>query len=140
MSSKFLIRNDEMIFDFRIDSKAFRMINNLQINLKIKHSRKINNLHIDIKNKHHSMIRQYDHAFFLKHFCAVFNCEIFQSKFLLFHENKITSFSSTIRSFFDSTFTNNSWSIISWCKFLKNRVFHQILSSLSTSRKILESI
>jgi hypothetical protein len=52
MSSKSLIRNDEMVFD-------------LQINLKIKHSRKIDNLHINMKNEHYSMIRRYDHAFFL---------------------------------------------------------------------------
>ncbi len=65
MSSKSLIRNDEMIFDFYINSKASQMINDLQINLKIKHSRKVDNLHIDMKNEHHSMIRRYNHAFFL---------------------------------------------------------------------------
>ncbi len=56
MSSKSLIRNDEIIFDLQIDLKTFQMINNLQINLKIKHFRRINNLHIDMKNEHHSMI------------------------------------------------------------------------------------
>jgi hypothetical protein len=79
MSSKSLIRNDEMILDLQIDMKAFQTINNLQINLKIKHSRRIDylhidmknehhtidNLHINMKNEHHSMIRRYDHAFFL---------------------------------------------------------------------------
>jgi hypothetical protein len=66
MSSKSLIQNDVMIFDLHIDSKAFRMINDLQINLKIKHFRKVDNLHIDMKNEHHSMIRRYNHAIFFK--------------------------------------------------------------------------
>jgi hypothetical protein len=48
MNSKFLIQNDNMIHDLQIDLKAFRIINDLQINLKIKH---------------HSIIRRYDHAF-----------------------------------------------------------------------------
>jgi hypothetical protein len=48
MSSKSLIQNDNMILDLQIDLKAFWMINNLQINLKIEH---------------HSIIRRYDHAF-----------------------------------------------------------------------------
>jgi hypothetical protein len=77
MSSKSLIRNDEMILDFQIDMKASQTINDLQINLKIKHSRRIDylhidmknehhtNLHINMKNEHHSMIRRYDHAFLL---------------------------------------------------------------------------
>jgi hypothetical protein len=65
MSSKFLTRSDEMIFNFQIDLIEFRMINNLQVNLKIKHFRKIDNLHINMKNEHHSMIRRYDHAFLL---------------------------------------------------------------------------
>jgi hypothetical protein len=75
MSSKSLIRNDELILDFQIDMKASQTINDLQINLKIEHSRKIDylhndmknrhhtNLHIDMKKEHHSMIRRYDHAF-----------------------------------------------------------------------------
>jgi hypothetical protein len=45
--------------------KAFQTINDLQINLKIKHSRKIDYLHINMKNEHHSIIRRYDHAFLL---------------------------------------------------------------------------
>jgi hypothetical protein len=65
MSSKSLTRNCEMIFDLQIDLKTFQMINNLQINLKIKHSRKIDSLHINMKKEHHSMIRWYDHAFLL---------------------------------------------------------------------------
>jgi hypothetical protein len=80
MSSKSLIENDEMIFNLQIDLKASQMINDLQINLKIRHLRKVNNLHIDMKkehfreidylhtnmkNEHHSMIRRYDHAFLL---------------------------------------------------------------------------
>jgi hypothetical protein len=68
MSSNSLIRNDEIIFDFQIDLKAFQMINDLQINLKIKRFRKIDNLHINMKNEHHLMIHRYDHAFFFKIF------------------------------------------------------------------------
>ncbi len=54
MSSKSLIRNEEMILD-------------LQTNTKIEHHsvRMMNNLHINMKNEHHSMIRRYDHAFLL---------------------------------------------------------------------------
>jgi hypothetical protein len=139
MSSKSLVQNDNTILDLQIDMKA-SLINNLQISLKIEHFRTINNLHINMKNEHHSMIRRYDHAFFLKHFCAVINSEIFRSKFLLFYRNRIASFSLTFRSFFDSTFANDSWSIWSWNKFSSDWIFHQILSSLSDSRKILESI
>ncbi len=77
MNSKSLTRNDELILDFQIDMKASQTINDLQINLKIKHFRKINYLHNDMKNehhtdlhtnmkkKHHSIIRRYDHAFLL---------------------------------------------------------------------------
>jgi hypothetical protein len=77
MSSKSLIRNDEMIFDLQIDMQASQTMNDLQISLKIRHSRKVDylhndmknehhtNLHIDMKNEHHSMIRRYDHAFLL---------------------------------------------------------------------------
>jgi hypothetical protein len=77
MSSKCLIRNDEMIFNLQINMKASQTINDLQISLKIKHSHKIDylhidmkkehhtNLHISMKNEHHSMIRRYDHAFLL---------------------------------------------------------------------------
>jgi hypothetical protein len=65
MSSKSLIRNDEIIFDLQINMKASQTINDLQINLKIKHSRRIDYLHINMKNEHHSMIRRYDHAFLL---------------------------------------------------------------------------
>jgi hypothetical protein len=97
-------RND-IRFSYRFESIS--MINDLQINLKIKHSRKIDNLYINIKNEYHSMIRWYDYAFFLKHFYAVLNCEIFRSKFFLFHENRITSSLSTIRLSFDFTSASN---------------------------------
>jgi hypothetical protein len=59
---------------------------------------------------------------------------------LLFHRNRITSFSSTIRSSLNSTSASNSWSIWSWDKFSSNWIFYQVLLSLSSSRKILESI
>ncbi len=80
MSSKSLIRNDEIILDLQIDLKALQMIDDLQISLKnehsrtidnlhivmkIEHSRTIDNLHIDMKNEHYSMIPRYDHAFLL---------------------------------------------------------------------------
>jgi hypothetical protein len=93
MSSKSLIRNDEMIFDLQIDLKKSQMTNNLQINMKnehfhtidilhidMKNEHSINNLHINMKNEHfhtidnlhivmknehHSMICWYDHAFLL---------------------------------------------------------------------------
>jgi hypothetical protein len=54
MSSKFLIRNEDRILD-------------LQTNMKIEHHsiRMMNNFHINMKKEHHSMIRRYDHAFFL---------------------------------------------------------------------------
>jgi hypothetical protein len=54
MSSKSLIRNEEMIFD-------------LQIDMKIEHHsiKMTSNFHTNMKKKHHSMIRRYDHAFFL---------------------------------------------------------------------------
>jgi hypothetical protein len=65
MSSKSLTRNDELIFDLQIDMKTSQTINDLQINLKIEHSRKVDYLHNDMNKKHHSMIRRYDHAFFL---------------------------------------------------------------------------
>jgi hypothetical protein len=57
MSSKYLIRNEEMIFD-------------LQIDMKIEHHsiKMMNNFHTNIKKKHHSMIRRYDHAFFFETF------------------------------------------------------------------------
>jgi hypothetical protein len=67
MSSKSLIQNDKMI-----DSKAFRMIDDLQINLKIEYFRTIDNLHINMKNEHHLMIRRYDHAFLLWNILAYF--------------------------------------------------------------------
>jgi hypothetical protein len=54
MSSKFLIRNEEMILDFQIDMK----IEHLSIKM-------MSNFHINMKKKHHSMIRRYDHAFLL---------------------------------------------------------------------------
>jgi hypothetical protein len=57
MNSKSSIRNEKSVFD-------------LQISMKIEHhstnnSKMMNNLHTDVKNEHHSMIRRYDHAFFL---------------------------------------------------------------------------
>ncbi len=54
MSSKSLIRNEEMIFD-------------LQTDMKIEHHsiRMMSNSHTDMKKEHHSMIRRYDHAFLL---------------------------------------------------------------------------
>ncbi len=64
MSSKSLIRNDEIILDLHIYLNAFSLTNDFQICLKMKHFRTINNLHINIKNEHHLMIRRYDHAFF----------------------------------------------------------------------------
>jgi hypothetical protein len=64
ISSKSLIRNDEMILDLQIDMKASQTINDLQISLKIK-SRRIDYLHNDMKNEYHSMIRRYDHSFLL---------------------------------------------------------------------------
>ncbi len=63
-SSKSLTQNDNTIFDLQIDLKAL-LINDLQISLKIKHFHAIDNLYISMKNEHHSMIRRYDHAFFL---------------------------------------------------------------------------
>jgi hypothetical protein len=65
MSSKSLIRNGEMMFDLHINLKAFQLTDDLQINLKIEHFRMIDNLHINMKYEHHSIIRLYDHAFFL---------------------------------------------------------------------------
>ncbi len=65
MSSKSLTQNDNTIFNFHIDLKAFQLTNDLQICLKIKHSRTTDNFHISIKNEHHSIIRRYDHAFLL---------------------------------------------------------------------------
>jgi hypothetical protein len=56
MSSKSLIKNDNMILDLQIDMKA-SLINDLQISLKIEHSRTTDYLHIDMKIEHHSMIR-----------------------------------------------------------------------------------
>ncbi len=52
MSSRSLIRNEEMIFD-------------LQTSMKIEHHsiKMMSNLHTNIKKKHYSMIRRYDHAF-----------------------------------------------------------------------------
>jgi hypothetical protein len=52
MSSKSLIRNEEMILD-------------LQTNMKIRHHsiKMMSNSHTDMKKEHHSMIRRYDHAF-----------------------------------------------------------------------------
>ncbi len=64
MSSKSLIKNDNMILDLQIDMKA-SLINDLQISLKIEHSRTTDYLHIDMKIEHHSMIRWYNHAFLL---------------------------------------------------------------------------
>jgi hypothetical protein len=111
MNSKSLIQKSNTILDLQIDIKT-SLINELQINLKIEHFRTIDNLHISMKKKHHSMIRWYDHAFsFLKYLCAVINNEIFRSKLLLFYRDRIASFSSTFRSFLDSTFANDSWSI-----------------------------
>ncbi len=54
MSSKSLIRNEEMIFD-------------LQIDMKIEHHsiKMMNNFHTNMKKEHHSMIRRYDYAFLL---------------------------------------------------------------------------
>jgi hypothetical protein len=54
MSSKSLIRNEEMIFD-------------LQTNMKIEHHsiKMMSNFHTNMKKEHHSMIRRYDHAFLL---------------------------------------------------------------------------
>ncbi len=112
MSSKSLIKNDNTILDLQIDIKT-SLIKDLQISLKIEHLRTIDNLHInmnlhiDMKNEHHSMIRRYDHAFFFsKYSCAIINNEIFRLKFLLLYRDRIASFSSTLRSFLDSTFTN----------------------------------
>ncbi len=139
MSSKSLIQKNNTILDLQIDMKT-SLINNLLISLKIEHFRTIDNLHISMKNEHHSMIRRYDHAFFLKYFCTVINNEISRLKLLLFYRDRIASFSSTFRSSFDLTSANDSWSIRSWDKFSSDRVFYQVLSSLSNSRKILESI
>ncbi len=52
MSSKSLIRNEEMILD-------------LQTDMKIKHHsiRMMSNFYTNMKKEHHSMIRRYDHAF-----------------------------------------------------------------------------
>jgi hypothetical protein len=52
MSSKSLIRNEEMILD-------------LQTDMKIEHHsiKMMSNSHTDMKKEHHSMIRRYDHAF-----------------------------------------------------------------------------
>jgi hypothetical protein len=136
MNSKSLIQNDNIV-----DSKASRMINDLQISLKIEHSRTTDNLHISNKERasfDDSSIRSCISS--LKHFCAVINNEISRSKFLLSYRNRIASSSSTIRSFFDSTFANNSRLIWSWDKFFSDRAFYQVLSSLSNSRKIFESI
>ncbi len=85
-----------------------------------------------------SSIRSYISS--LKHFCAVISSEIFRSKFLLFHRDRMASFSSTFWSFLESTFANDSWSIWSSNKFSSDRVSYQVLSSLSNSRKIFESI
>jgi hypothetical protein len=54
MSSKSLIRNEEMIFD-------------LQTDMKIEHHsiKMMSNFHTNMKKEHHSMIRRYDHAFLL---------------------------------------------------------------------------
>jgi hypothetical protein len=54
ISSKSLIRNEEMIFDS-------------QTNMKIEHHsiKMMSNLHTNMKKEHHSMIRRYDHAFLL---------------------------------------------------------------------------
>jgi hypothetical protein len=54
MSSKSLIRNEEMILD-------------LQIDMKIEHHsiKMMSNFHTNMKKKYHSMIRRYDHAFLL---------------------------------------------------------------------------
>jgi hypothetical protein len=78
--------------------------------------------------------------FAVKHSCILFDCRIIESKFVLFYWDRITSFSSTIRTFFDTSSASNSWSIESWDKYSNNWIFHQIVSSLSTSRKILKSI
>jgi hypothetical protein len=54
MSSKFLIRNEEMIL-------------NLQIDMKIEHHsiKMMSNLYTNMKKESHSMIRRYDYAFLL---------------------------------------------------------------------------
>ncbi len=54
MSSKSLIRNEELILD-------------LQIDIKIEHHsiKMMSNFHTNMKKEHHSMIRRYDHAFLL---------------------------------------------------------------------------
>jgi hypothetical protein len=54
MSSKSLIRNEEMILD-------------LQTDMKIEHHsiKMMSNFHTNMKKEHHSMIRRYDHAFLL---------------------------------------------------------------------------
>jgi hypothetical protein len=54
MSSKSLIRNEEMILD-------------LQTDMKIEHHsiKMMSNFHTDMKKEHHSMIRRYNHAFLL---------------------------------------------------------------------------
>ncbi len=63
ISSKSLTQNDNMTLDFQIDLKAYRLINDLQIRLKIEHFRTIDNLLISIKNEHHLKIRRYNYAF-----------------------------------------------------------------------------
>ncbi len=77
--------------------------------------------------------------FFKKHLDAIINCEIFRSKFLFFIDIELRRFHWRFDHFW-IRFAINSWSIRSWCKFSSNRVFHQILSSLSILWKILESI
>jgi hypothetical protein len=61
MSSKSLIRNEEMILD-------------LQTNMKIEHHsiKMMNNFHTNMKKEHHSMIRRYDHAFLFWNIFAQF--------------------------------------------------------------------
>jgi hypothetical protein len=52
-----------MIFNLKINYS--RKVDNLHIDMKNEHSRRVDYLHIDMKKEHYSMIRRYDHAFFL---------------------------------------------------------------------------
>jgi hypothetical protein len=87
MNPKPLTRNEKMILDLQISMKIehhsinsqmmsnlhtdmknghhLRMIDILQIDLKNGASQIVGNLQIGMKKEHHSMIRRYDHAFFL---------------------------------------------------------------------------
>jgi hypothetical protein len=139
MSSKSLIRNDEMILDLHIDSKAFWMINDLKINLKIKHFRKIDNLHIDMKNEHHSMIRRYNHAFLLWNIFAQFliaksfdqnSCFFTKIELRHFHR-RFDHFSiRRLQAIFDrSNHDVNSQAIEYFIKYCHHCQFHEKFSS-----------